>query len=193
MPSEAPGYYLFLSLLIVRCVRGQYGAPFVIKHIVTNWITFTRDFDAFCKGLVVAAETYSKEMGKTHLAHRDGRAAAFSGLQFLKTLKKKVCRMRLTAIASESKSLFTRLLRHKGRTCLSDQEFTSLGDAMLGRICMAIHSNRVRLMRNYHAMDAMRCIQACLQYSLGLKDFSYTQLVHDWVLKKQSKNLGMRW
>ena len=117
MASEKPGYYLLLSLLILKGVRGQYGTPFVIKHIVTNWTTFTRDFDTFCKGLVVSAETYSKEMGKTHLAHRDGRAAAFSGLQFLKTLKKKVCRMRLTAIASESKSLFTRLLRHKGMRC----------------------------------------------------------------------------
>ena len=113
MASEKPGYFLFLSLIIARCVRGQYGAPFVIKHTVTNWITFTRDFGAFCKGLVVAAESYSKEMGRTHLAHRDGLGAAFSGLQFLRTLKRKACRMRLSALANEFKSLFTRLLRQK--------------------------------------------------------------------------------
>ena len=145
MASEKPGYFLFLSLIIARCVRGQYGAPFVIKHTVTNWITFTRDFGAFCKGLVVAAESYSKEMGRTHLAHRDGLAAAFSGLQFLRTLKRKACRMRLSALANEFKSLFTRLLRHKGRTCLTDEEFTSLGDAMMG-----LNLNHARTKVNSH-------------------------------------------
>ena len=113
MASEKPGFLLFLSLIITRCVRGQYGVPFVIKYIITNWTTFTRDFTAFCKNLVTAAETYSKEMGKTYLAHRDGLAAAFSGLQFLRTLKRKACRMNLKAIANEFKALFTRLLKTK--------------------------------------------------------------------------------
>ena len=89
MASEKPGYLLFLALILARCVRGQYGVPFVIKYIVTNWTKFTREFPAFCKNLVAAAEKYSKDMGRTHLAHRDGLATGFSGLQFLKTLKKR--------------------------------------------------------------------------------------------------------
>ena len=187
MASEQPGYFLFLSLILARCVRGQYGAPFVIKYTVTYWATFTRDFGAFCNGLVAAAEIYSKEMGKTYLAHREGLMAAFSGLQFLRTLRRKACRDKLEALAKEFMPLFTRLLQHKGRTRLSDAEFTSLGNAMMGRICLAIHSNVERFMRNYHSMDATRCFQACLQYGLGLKEFTYTKLVHDWVLKKQAK------
>ena len=42
-------------------------------------------------------------------------------------------------------------------------------------------------MSNYHAMDATRCFQACLQYGLGLKEFSYTGVVHEWTMKKQAK------
>ena len=44
MVSEQPGYRLFLSLIIARCVRGQYGVPFVIKHTVTHWATLIGDF-----------------------------------------------------------------------------------------------------------------------------------------------------
>jgi hypothetical protein len=58
---------------------------------------------------------------------------------------------------------------------------------MMGKICLAIHMNEQRFMRNYHAMDATRCFQACLQYGLGLKAFTYTALVHDWNMKKQAK------
>ena len=187
MASERPGYLLFLALILARCVRGQHGVPFVIKYIVTNWTKFTREFPAFCKNLVAAAEKYSKDMGRTHLAHRDGLAAGFSGLQFLRTLKMKACRMQLIKIANNFKALFTRLLKHKGSTKLSDVEFTSVGNAMMGQICMAIHSKKKRFMRNYHAMDATRCFQASLQYGLGLKTFAYTKLVHEWVLNKQAK------
>ena len=138
-------------------------------------------------GLVAAAAAYSGEMGGTHLAHHEGLHAAFSGMQFLRTLLRKGCRDRLCALAHEFNLLFTRLLRHRGRACLTDEEYTSLGNAMTGRICLAIHANAERFMRNYHAMDATRCFQACLQYGLGLKEFSYTELVRDWTLKKQAK------
>ena len=102
-------------------------------------------------------------------------------------LVRKKCRDQLCAIAHDFEEVFARLLRHRGRTSLSPEEFTRLGNSMMGRICIAIHANEERFMRNYHAMDATRCFQACLQYGLGLKAFSYTAIVHDWTLKKQAK------
>jgi hypothetical protein len=188
MVCREPGYALVLSLMIARCVRGKYGAPFVIKYIVTHWATFTGDFDAFCRGLVAAAKAYSREMGSlTHLAHHDGLAAAFSGLNFLKSLLRQKCRDRLRDLAQTFAPLFTRLLRHKGRTSLSSEEYTSIGNAMMGKVCIAIHASSERFMRNYHAMDATRCFQACLQYGLGLKEFSYTEIVHSWNMDNQAK------
>ena len=123
MASQRQGFHLFLSLMLARCTRGEYGAPFVIKYIVTHWTTFTSDFAGFCKGLVKAARDYCRTMGSTYLAHHDGLAAAFSGQQFLATLLKKRCRDNLCELANENKRLFARLLEHRGRTILTDEEY----------------------------------------------------------------------
>ena len=103
--------------------------PFVIKYIATNWSKFTREFPDFCKNLLAAAENYSKEMGRTHLAHRDGLAAALSRVSEVfenEDLQKATHNHR-----NQIQSFFTRLLKHKGSIKLSDVEFTCVGKASL--------------------------------------------------------------
>ena len=183
---QEPGFCFCVALLLTRCTRGQDGVPFVIKYITCHWHLFVTSFGTFCNNLVSAAERVCARMGSTHLAHHDGLAAGLSGLQFLRTLREAECRKSILKVARDMGPVFTRLLVGKGRSGLSAEEFLELGEALIGKVCLAIHSGRKRFMGGYNAMDSSRCVDSVLRYVLRAKPVEYTDAVHAWLLKQQA-------
>ena len=182
--GDQAGYYFGLALLIARCTRGEFGVPFVIMFTASHWAIFVNDFPCFCKKLVAASRNLCKKKGSTYLAHHDGLAAGLSGLQFLATLLVRKCREALQTIAAANAAIFSRLIAGKGRTVLTPAEFLSIGEALIGGVCLVIHKGgRQRWMRRYNAMDTSRCIECALRHALGTKPLEYTEAVHAWLLK----------
>lgn len=190
--GDQAGYFFCLALLIARCTRGEFGVPFVIMFTASHWATFVKDFPGFCKKLVTRSRNLCKKMGGTYLAHHDGLAAGLSGLQFLGTLLLKKCREALQKVAAANAAIFSRLIAGKGRSVLTPAEFLSIGESLIGGICLAIHKGKQRWMRGYNAMDATRCIECVLRHALGTKALEYTESVHTWLLKKQTKTFRMQ-
>ena len=191
--GDQAGYYFGLALLIARCTRGESGVPFVIMFTASHWEMFVNDFPCFCKTLVIASRDICQKKGSTYLAHHDGLAAGLSGLQFLATLLVKQCREALQTVAAANAAIFGRLIAGKGRSVLTAAEFLSIGEALIGGVCLAIHKGgKQRWMRRYNVMDTSRCIECALRHALGTRPLEYTEEVHAWLLKMQTKKFRMQ-
>ena len=90
-----------LSFVLLRFTRGQAGVPVVCDYLLDKWSVFVQNFDSFCCGLVRHCEAVCKEKGCSYLSQREGLITAYSGLCFIRTLRRARIRRRLVAFAEK--------------------------------------------------------------------------------------------
>ena len=182
------GAYLFsLVFLLVRFTRGFEGIPVVCDFTLEKWSVFESDFDGFCKALVSHCEAVCKGTCISQLSHREGFHTIYSGIHFIRTLKRADCRKRIKKVAEIMKPVVSRLLRLRGRTQLTVSEIIALGNSMCGFVALAVRKGRVKMAGKYNAMDCARCFMAVCERILRCRPAEYVQVLHNWFLTKQSK------
>jgi hypothetical protein len=180
------GYKLSLVFVILRCTRGTVGITIVGQYCVQHWQQFVSSFDDFCIGLVRYCRQVCKQKGKTYLSHREGYHTGLSGMAFISTLGRAVCRKRLQDMALVWSKVVDRLVTARGRSGLKVSEVIELGEAV-SIVVLAFRKGRMITMGSYNIMDTMRCFMAVTQKVLRCCGPEYTEELHAWFMKKQSK------
>ena len=190
--SSRAGFLFMLSWLLLACTRGYDGISFVGNHLLKNWQLFCDDFAAYIANLVTSAKKHCALHGPTSLSHREHFHTGLSGLQFLKTLRRKVNRDRLIRIATWASGIIERLLNGGGRSRLRADEFLAMSERIktivLGVRTTKNGSKKDAHVGRYNQQDKMRCFEHTIQHVLGAKEMLYTDAIHKWYARRQSKN-----
>ena len=189
--SHRVGYLFMLSWLLLACTRGYDGVTFVANHLIKNWQLFCVDFAAYVFDLVTSAKKHCALHGSTSLSHREHFHTGLSGLQFLKTLRRKANRDRLIRIATWASGIIGRLLDGGGRSRLRADEFLAMSER-IKTIVLAVRTTKNGSKKDahvggYNQQDKMRCFEHTIEHVLGSKEMLYTDAIHKWYARRQSK------
>ena len=185
------GYQFFLAWLVIAFTRGHRGVTFVGDHLLDNWQIFCDDFHSYVGKLVKAAKDHCDVHGPSSLSHIESYHTSLSGLRFLLTLKKKINRDRLIKIAAWSSTIIGRLLDGKGHSCLRVSEFIKIS-IKIKTVVLAVRTTKEGDKKNahvgaYNQQQAMRCLEHTIEHVLGCQEMTYTNEIHEWYAKRQSK------
>ena len=188
---ESPGYLFLLSFVLLRFTRGQDGVPVVCDYLLDQWSVFVQDFDSFCCGLVRHCEAVCTEKGRSYLAHREGLHTAYSGLNFIRTLRRAGIRRRLVAFAEKWAHVVSGLLRPRVQgVSVAGADIMAMGRSIPAYVAVAIQKSQVKMAGKYNSMDTMRCFMQMLEWCFGCTPTEYTERLHQWFLKRQSRKYG---
>ena len=188
---ESSGYLFLLSFLLLRFTRGQAGVPVVCDYLLEQWSVFAENFDSFCCGLVRHCEAVCKERGSSYLAHREGLHVAYSGLNFIRTLRRARIRRRLVAFAEKWAHVVSGLLRPRVEgVSVASADIMAMGDSIPAYVAVAIQNNKVKMAGKYNSMDCMRCFMQMLETCMQCSPTEYTEELHQWFLKRQCRKSG---
>ena len=186
---ESAGFLFMLSFVLLRFTRGQAGVPVVCDYLLDQWSVFVENFDSFCFGLVRHCEAVCKERGCSYLAHREGLHIAYSGLNFIRTLRRARLRRRLLAFAEKWAHVVSGLQRPRVEG-VSVATIMAMGDSIPAYVAVAIQKNKVKMAAKYNSMDCMRCFMHMLEFCMGCTPTEYTEELHQWFLKRQCRKSG---
>lgn len=188
---DSPGYLFLLSFVLLRFTRGQAGVPVVCDYLLDHWSVFVENFDTFCCGLVRHCEAVCKERGSTYLAHREGLHIAYSGLNFIRTLRRARIRRRLVAFAEKWAHVVSGLQRPRLEgVSVASADIMAMGDSIRDYVAVAVQKNRVKMAGKYNSMDCMRCFMHIVEFCMGCMPTEYTEELHQWFLKRQCRKYG---
>ena len=188
---ESPGYLFLFSFVLLRFTRGQDGVPVVCDYLLDQWSVFVQDFDSFCCGLVRHCEAVCTEKGRSYLAHREGLHTAYSGLNFIRTLRRAGIRRRLVAFAEKWAHVVSGLLRPRVEgVSVASADIMAMGDSIPAYVAVAIQKGQVKMAGKYNSMDTMRCFMQMLEWCFGCTPTEYTERLHQWFLKRQCRKYG---
>ena len=182
------GFLFLLSFVLLRFTRGQVGVPVVCDHLLDQWSVFVEDFDSFCCGLVRHCEAVCKERGCSYLAHREGLHMAYSGLNFIRTLRRARIRERLVAFAEKWAYVVSGLQRPRSSVACAD--IIAMGNSISKYVAVALQKNQVKMAAKYNSMDTMRCFMLMLEFCMGVMPTEYSEELHQWFLKRQCRRHG---
>ena len=177
---ESAGYLFLLAFVLLRFTRGQAGVSVVCDYILEHWSVFVHDFDAFCLGLVRHCEAVCKEKGRSYLAHREGLHTQYSGLHFIRTLRRVRIRRRLVAFTEK----WAHLVSGGG---ISSADIMAMGESIPDHVAVAVQNNKVKMAGKYNAMNCMMCFMHMVVYCMGGTPTEYTEELHQWFLKRQCR------
>ena len=181
-----PALQFVLSFLLVFGTRGEEGVAVVCNYILGNWEDFTIDWPKFCRGLVLYCKAACETNGsKTYLSHREGRLAGLSGINFIRTLERSICRKNLVCLANVFEKTVARIFKARGRTQLLPAEIIEFGKSMKGRIYLAIQKGKMKAAGRYNAMSAARALEGVCEIVLGCKPAQYNEELHNWYVHQQ--------
>ena len=183
---ESAGYLFLLSFVLLRFTRGQAGVPVVCDYILDQWSVFVHDFDAFCSGLLRHCEAVCKEKGCSYLSHREGLHTQYSGLHFIRTLRRARIRRRLVAFAEKWAHVVSGLQRPWEGVSVTSADIMAMGESIPDYVAVAVQKNGVKMAGKYNSMDCMRCLMLMLEYCMGCVT-EYTEELHQWFLKRQCR------
>ena len=92
----------------------------------------------------------------------------------------------LLAVAKEWAEAFDCALQEPGWQ-LSDTVLIRMGEAVRGRIHLALQNGKLKRSSGYNAMDFTRCAANILERSLGCRAAPYSERLHEWMQSLQSK------
>ena len=187
------GYLFLLSWLLIAFTRGYEGVTFVGHHLLRNWKLFCHDFDRYVADLVTSARKHCALHGLSSLSHIESFHTGLSGLPFLMTLRTKANRHRLVRIATWGSNILGRLLEGAGKSRLRPDEFLELS-VRIRTMVLAVRKRKNGLKKevhvgNYNQQDKMRCLEHTIEHVLGCKEMSYTDAIHKWYARRQSKKM----
>ena len=187
----SPGYLFLLSFVLLRFTRGQAGVPVVCDYLMDHWSVFVENFDTFCCGLVRHCEAVCKARGCSYLAHREGLHIAYSGVNYIRTLRRARVRRLLVAFAEKWAHVVSGLLRPRVEgVSVASADIIAMGDSIPDYVAVAVQKNKVKMAGKYNSMDCMRCFMHMLEYCMGCTPTEYTEELHQWFLKRQSRKCG---
>ena len=185
------GFLFLLSFVLLRFTRGQAGVPVVCDYLLDQWSVFVENFDSFCCGLVRHCEAVCKERGCSYLAHREGLHMAYSGLNFIRTLRRARIRERLVAFAEKWAHVVSGLQRPRVEgLSVACADIIAMGNSIPDYVAVAIQKNDVKMAAKYNSMDCMRCFMHMLEFCMGCMPTEYSEELHQWFLKRQSRKYG---
>ena len=185
------GFLFLLSFVLLRFTRGLAGVPVVCDYLLDQWSVFVQNFDSFCCGLVRHCEAVCKERGRSYLAHREGLHVAYSGLNFIRTLRRARIRQRLVAFAKKWAHVVSGLQRPRVENLsFACADIMAMGDSIPGYVAVAVQNNQVKMAGKYNSMDCMRCFMHMLEFCMGCTPPEYSEELHQWFLKRQCRKYG---
>ena len=136
------GFLFLLSFVLLRFTRGQAGVPVVCDYLLDQWSVFVSNFDGFCCGLVRHCEAVCKKRGCSYLAHREGLHVAYSGLNFIRTLRRARIRERLVAFAEKWAHVVSGLQRPRVEgLSVACADIIAMGNSIPDYVAVAVQKN----------------------------------------------------
>ena len=180
------GYHFLLIFVLLKCTRGFHGIPEVAHYLLANWDVYVSDFDSFCNGLVVFAEDLTKKKFQSYLSHREGLHLQYSGIWFIRTLGLAEVRQKLVCFAERWEGVIDQCIRCP-YGILSPSDLIAIGDSIPQYIGLKLADGHIKQAAKYNSMDITRVLMHMLEYVGHCRPVEYTQDLHNWYLKRQSK------
>ncbi|MCP4466213.1 MAG: hypothetical protein GY813_05630, partial [Halieaceae bacterium] len=116
---------------------------------------------------------------------------AYSGLNFIRTLRRARIRRRLVAFAEKWAHVVSGLQRPRLEgVSVASADIIAMGDSIRDYVAVAVQKNRVKMTGNYNSMDCMRCFMHIVEFCMGCAPTEYTEELHQWFLKRQCRKYG---